>query len=338
MAARTQDQNLDSLLDTMANVVGILVVLVAVTQLSVGDAVERIREQHGAHADVAVEEVEAARARAEAVDARVGVAEGELEAFAASERRRGLLLEEIRPHVETLEAFEGRFEATPSSVAALEEQVRARAEAAALLSNAVGDAERKLSRLEALVAEVPAERRPKIARLPDPRPPPPSLQEVAFFCRYGHVAGLDLEGMKGMLRRGIRSALGDDRAIVFEDREWLVNLFQKRRFGAGNFYWAFREEQDVSFFADIRWIDESYGESVSDLRGGRSAFAEALARAGRAGHFARFYVWSDSFDVYLEARYVAEAAGWDVSWLAVDRGDEVGIDLLGRSRRPVLLD
>ena len=34
-------QNLDSLLDTMANVVGILIVLLAVTQMTVGDAMDR---------------------------------------------------------------------------------------------------------------------------------------------------------------------------------------------------------------------------------------------------------------------------------------------------------
>ncbi|MFP6605411.1 MAG: hypothetical protein VCC19_02445 [Myxococcota bacterium] len=37
------DQNVDSLLDTMANVVGILIVLMAVTQLTVNDAMKRIR-------------------------------------------------------------------------------------------------------------------------------------------------------------------------------------------------------------------------------------------------------------------------------------------------------
>ena len=39
----TDSQNLDSLLDTMANVVGILVVLMAVTQMTVNDAMKRIR-------------------------------------------------------------------------------------------------------------------------------------------------------------------------------------------------------------------------------------------------------------------------------------------------------
>jgi hypothetical protein len=42
---REESQNLDSLLDTMANVTGILVVLLAVTQISVGDAMARLREQ-----------------------------------------------------------------------------------------------------------------------------------------------------------------------------------------------------------------------------------------------------------------------------------------------------
>ena len=37
--------NLDSLLDTMANVTGIMIVLLAVIQLSVGDATERNSEQ-----------------------------------------------------------------------------------------------------------------------------------------------------------------------------------------------------------------------------------------------------------------------------------------------------
>ena len=42
-AVSAGDQNVDSLLDTMANVVGILVVLMAVTQMTVNDAMKRIQ-------------------------------------------------------------------------------------------------------------------------------------------------------------------------------------------------------------------------------------------------------------------------------------------------------
>ena len=62
----SEGQSLDSLLDTMANVVGILVVLVAVMQLAVGDAVERIVEE-GVLQSVTLPEVEAMEEEREAV-------------------------------------------------------------------------------------------------------------------------------------------------------------------------------------------------------------------------------------------------------------------------------
>ena len=55
--------SLDSLLDTMTNVVGILVILLAVTQLGVGDAVKRIR---GALVEVSSDEI--AQLQAQTVD------------------------------------------------------------------------------------------------------------------------------------------------------------------------------------------------------------------------------------------------------------------------------
>ena len=50
-----QSQNLDSLLDTMANVVGILVVVMAFTQIQVGEAVRRIHNSEVARARTAGE-------------------------------------------------------------------------------------------------------------------------------------------------------------------------------------------------------------------------------------------------------------------------------------------
>ena len=37
-------------------------------------------------------------------------------------------------------------------------------------------------------------------------------------------------------------------------------------------------------------------------------------------------------------RYIAEAEGFDVSWLAVDEENEVGIDLMGGRQQRVLID
>jgi hypothetical protein len=162
--------------------------------------------------------------------------------------------------------------------------------------------------------------------------------EIALFCRYDRLAHLDLAGMREMLRRGIRGALGDNVMPGFGDRSWLINLFDKRRFGSGNFYWEFEESEGPKLWAYIRWVDHGYGESVADLRNGESEFVRMLSEWTREGHYLRFYVWSDSYDIYLEARYLAEQMGWEVSWLPVPADEDVGMDLSGLTKTPVFLD
>ncbi|MDG2049694.1 MAG: hypothetical protein P8M78_05995 [Myxococcota bacterium] len=337
MAARSPDQNLDSLLDTMSNVVGILVVLVAVTQLSISDAVERITGERSALEPVSAEALALGAQQAEDIEAAIVAAQGELEVYQASAARAGVLAEELRPHVETLENLAGRLDTSDLiSERIVQQTLRHRGERDRL-SSEISDRRRRVQGLEALMGSVPEETRPKVARLPNPRTPPVGATESAVLCRYGRCALLDLAGMRGMLRLGIENALGTGGGFTYEDRPWLLNWFSKKTMGSGNYYWAFRED-DRAFFADIKWEDIGYGESSPELSKKDSAFVRGLSELGRDGRFLRFYAWSDSFEAYLEARYLAEQLGWDVSWLAIDEAEEVGINLVGRSKRRILLD
>ena len=337
MAARSPDQNLDSLLDTMSNVVGILVVLVAVTQLSIGDAVERITGERLASEPVSAETLAQRAQEAEEIEAAIVAAEGQLQAYPATAARSGVLVEELLPHVERLEELAGRLdieEVVPERIA--QQALRHRGEQDRL-SSEISDRQKRVQGLEALMGSVPEETRPKVARLPNPRTPPPGAKESAVLCRYGRCALLDLAGMRAMLRLGIENALGTGGGFTYEDRPWLLNWFSKKTMGSGNYYWAFRED-DRAFFADIKWEDVGYGETAMELSRPDSAFVEGLTDLGQKGRFLRFYAWSDSFEAYLEARYLAEQLGWDVSWLAIDESEEVGINLVGRSKRRILLD
>jgi hypothetical protein len=334
---RGNDQNLDPLLDTMANVVGILVMMVAVTQLSIGEAVERISDR-GAARIVPVEEMaEARREKAELENAIVN-AEGSLDALRATAKRRGMLLSEAEAALESLEAMAGRDDIvaleTREAVAALEREERDIEKLRAALTVQRD----RLLELDALIQDLPDETRPKIARLPNPHPPPAGANEIAFVCRYGRIQPIDLEEMRRMLRVGIAGALGSDRGVGWNDRPWLRNLFDKLRVGTENFRWRFGDSDESRLFADITWHDESSGETAGTLREGGSDHADELGRLARRGNFIRYYVWADSFDVYLEARYQAESAGFDVSWLVVDAKDDVGIDLRGSQRKPILID
>lgn len=337
MAARNQDQNLDSLLDTMSNVVGILVVLVAVMQLSVGEAVERIAAEQGQGESITAEDLARVSTQAEAVEAAVVMAEGELQAFDAEARRNGRLLEELQPHLDLVEGLAGRLEAEQLSIAALDRQtLRSRGEMQALEVD-ISERQRRIEGLEALVGTVPSETRPKVARLPNPRIPPAGAKEVAVLCRYGRCALLDLEGMRVMLNQGLENALGKTGNWEPADLPWAINLFNKQSMGSGNYYWDFRED-DRAFFADIKWSDKGHGENWEELSAVDSDFMGGLSGFDRRGRFLRFYVWSDSFEVYLEARYLAEQRGWDIGWLPIDESEEVGFRLLGGARRKVFLD
>lgn len=330
-------QSLDSLLDTMANVVGILVVLVAVMQLTVGDAVDRIVEE-GVREPATLPEVEKAEAAREELTTAVVAARGRLDALAPTEEREGILLEEAEILVEDLLELAGPeiLEATRNEE--LQQRIRETTDSLARLEGELEDRRKRLARLDEILATAPPETRPKVARLPDPRPPPAQAEELVFFCRYGRVTGVDPEAMVARLHVGVEDALGEDRPLVEADRPWLENLFRKELFGWQNFYWKFRDRGERALFADMAWRDPEVGERVRDLALPGSHLEERVREHDPKKTYIRFWVWSDSFEVYLEARYLAEAAGFDVAWTVVPGEEEVGVNLLGGSRTRVMVD
>ena len=332
-----EGESLDSLLDTMANVVGILVVLVAVMQLAVGDAVDRIVEV-GVREPATLPEVEEAERDQEAVAEAIVAARGKLEALPPSARREGMLLESVRPLLEELEGLAGAREFAFQDQESLDAKLAERRESVVLSRRAVAGQREELARLDLLWESSLLENRPKLARLPDPRPPPRGAEEIVFFCRYGRVAPVDRQQMLNALNVGVEKALGDFRVPGEEDRPWLYNFFTKQRVGWENFYWRVRDRGPQTLFADMAWRDENSGEQAGELRLPGNRLAGDFEKHDPGKEYVRFWVWPDSFEVYLEARYLAEAAGFDVAWTAVPAGEEVGSNLLGSTRSRALID
>ncbi len=335
------DQNLDPLLDTMANVVGILVMLVAVTQLSVVDSVDRIRDERAGR-EVSPQSVALAEREREQLEQALTEA-GERLAKLEPGGRAGLLLPDAAPLLDELVGLPGRAELRGLG----SQELRARVELGRIeleqTEQQIERGRKRAAELDELLRGLPTEPRPKIARLPDPRPPPTGSREIMFLCRYGRIAAVDPEGMLEVLRDGITRALGEARTPNWEDREeriWVQNLFDKGLIGRDGLRWDLREEQGASLFAGIRLHDLEQGESLLDLRLGDSEYAASLGVQSPREYYARYFVWPDSFDVYLEARYLAESRGYPVSWTALRPEENVGVALSGPSRqlRPVLVD
>ena len=330
-------QNLDSLLDTMANVVGILVVLVAVMQLAVGDAVDRIVEE-GVREPATLTEVEAAEAQRENLTGAIAALRDELDSLPPAPEKPGMLLDEAQPLLDALEALAGSNPMLAAELNELRQEIARKHDSVARRKERLAQQKKRLVQLEALLKNAPAAERPKVARLPDPRPPPKKTSELVFFCRYGRIVPIDTPALLARLYLGIEDALGKNRPVLEEDRPWLENLFRKELFGSQNFYWKFRGQSHRNLFADMVWRDKEEGEHAGDLRLEDNLLEATIQGQDPKKKYVRFWVWSDSFEVYLEARYLAEAAGFDVAWTVVPSDEEVGVDLLGHSRTRVMID
>ncbi len=291
----TDSQNLDSLLDTMANVVGILVVLMAVTQLSVHDAMQRIRtlEQEDA--------VAVGREGQEAERALAAIGALSLPAILDLARVRGLL-ERLR----VVPAAAGPQE--PAVVAA---DVASRTLQVRRLEVSLARERTELADLRIHLSDLAARPQPDHIelRLPDPRPAALNTERVVFLCRYGRVVDPSLDDLERELIQTLQRIPGS-----------VVDYFQQHDIGNAAFRWRVANRGTV---ARLDWRRTDNGETVNEAIQPGSAIRTALAGYDPKRHFIRFFVWSDSFDVYLETRRIAEEAGFAVGWEAKEAGRDL---------------
>ena len=92
-----------------------------------------------------------------------------------------------------------------------------------------------------------------------------------------------------------------------------VRYFASHDVGNKDLRWRFVDTA-AGQVARLDWRHEDAGETVAMLQAPESDFREALMHYAPGRRFARFYVWEDSFEVYLEARRIAEAAGFAAGW------------------------
>lgn len=328
MPTRTHDQNLDSLLDTMANVVGILVVLMAVTQLSLGDAVERLRERAGERAAATPDDLAEIVGQRDELLAESAQARSRIERYVDAPSF-GMTFAEARPLLDAYESLAGPSAAAGDLPSDAEiENVRV---AVARLEGAVRETEGDAESLLAILAEPAARAQPRTIRLPDPRPVPSGLEREFFFCRGGQVHVVDLRALEETLITGVRAATGHLSQVTVEraDIPWIVNHFKKEAITDQGYRWVF----DPALNAELVPTSAiAPGEDLAMLARPGSRTAAALAALDPRRQYVRFFVWPDSFDAYLAARQLAEERGLRVGWQEMRAGDNLRFDVLNTER------
>ena len=315
---------MDSLLDTMTNVVGILVIVLVVTQLGVGDAVSRITES----IKVDPEEFEAKKSKLVTLEETREQLKSEVAQLKKDvnqdEAKVSLELEQLKKkHSQELLDL-ANLKKKNLSVETVIEQAESekvkRKEIAAKIKNSLEE----VASLKAKLDQTPErEVLPgREMRLPDPRPAPPGLIPFRFICYNNRIypfndfvtlqkiANEKAKGLQGRLRIDPVKGIDPDRFIKDFSRPPIRNK---------------NVELEVTKHPDGRprisfTPLERGGASVRDIDRKGTRFNKDLAALDSSRYYLEFWVCGDSYDVYMSARAKAEALELAVGWLPQPTG------------------
>jgi hypothetical protein len=329
--------NMDSMLDTLTNVVGILVIVLVAVQLSSQEAAIRIAE---AVAKIDPAEIERRKAEAEAAS------KAREEALRALEEERGKskqdpaeLLEKLRKQLaqaeEDSEAEARKAEELEKKAAeAIEAAKAAEEKLAAELKALEEQSRRDTVRLDALRVEVEAARKidappVKEVRLPNPRPLPTrpdgkplKMEPVIVLCRGGR--GLPI--VDSLIRAKSEKRLGElvkarkldsDKDNWLEDAEGadaIIKLFNEKPPADRDFTLSIEVIQQRIF---ITLTPKPDGGETPD-EAAKGDFAEALTKTKPASIYFLYRVEPDCFEPYLQLRLMTDRAGFVAGWDPID--------------------
>ena len=343
--------SLDSLLDTLTNVVGILVILLSVTQLGVGEAVQKIAESDAVRPEAYDEALELLD---ELMKKRI-----ELEKLLAvyapeDDKLADLDLRILLKKIEDLEAslavlMEGKDERDLKllELRKLKEEAEKRLaehkKESEKAEKELSAAQELLAKLKAKLADAPAGgyRASTIITLPNPRKAPEGAQSLPVLCREGKVYFIDTINLQKDALKKIE-AIGKRRKLIFNpdvgvDQNIILAEFHKgRALDDDNFELKLTAAGRTPRLTFQRKKDA--GETAEDLRKGRSKFEQRIGRLDSRRFYLKFLVWPDSFEVYVEARKICAdrdlLAGWKAQTTKNEYSENLATDLVRFGPKP----
>lgn len=153
------------------------------------------------------------------------------------------------------------------------------------------------------------------------RKPKNATTRVLVECARGQIFFVDEEANAAKAK-----TLVEEWTIGAVEAESVPALFEARDVGDSTH--RVRAQQATR---GIAWVyqlrDRARGDDIEDLAKGRSDFAKLLDRAD--GSYIYFVVHDDSFDVFREARDLAQARGFATGWHPVEGDTPIRISSIG---------
>jgi len=313
--------SLDSLLDTITTVVGILIILLIVVQLGADSAVNRIVEERKKEDAEAMMEERTNRfekQRQDLLDEKKKVQEK----LASENKSQAKLVQEISQLENELAAKKKAMPPAPPKLQNLRQEKTK-------LDNDKKAIELKVKKVKGLLAKAPkpsGQTLSKEVSLPDPKPAPPKAKPFRFLCRDGKVYPLDDPRLISRVTQEIKKAgINPNKAKEYDGKKILAH-FAKAKPGDPFFLAKPRIDANKRIIFELQ-KKSAAGEDEEALVKPTSKYLAALKGISPKSHYLQFEVFEDSFAAYLSARDLASKRNFPAGWKPVSRGPDTDCTL-----------
>ncbi|WP_339683289.1 hypothetical protein [Gimesia maris] len=317
--------SLDSLLDTMTNVVGILVIMLTVTQLGVGEAVNRITSA------IEEEDMERAEQKVTELDELLKLEKEQLETVkeltadktTVNPEQQKELAEKLKKELEKLKEIQVNIEKLKKEIAERDKQVKS-------LEQSIVAKETELADIKAKLAKTPdpgPTPNAKIVNLPNPRDAPKEARAIDYVCRHGRIMRVDIPLLQNLALTAIaqsRLVTAPEQAI---DCDKLVKVFENKNVGNRDWRIKLKPVGGVPYL--VLELRDGRGDTSERLQKSSALFRQELQKINPRLFYLNFRVWSDSYDTYLVARQYADQKDVMAGWTALDGNSEFRVPLGG---------
>ncbi|MFK8114187.1 MAG: hypothetical protein AB8B91_18440 [Rubripirellula sp.] len=322
------DGGLDSLLDTMTNVVGILVLVLIVTQMSISEVVSRITAENTideAELEKLSQQLEIKRAEVDEleqilVDPLDIDAEKQREELAKKKELLDRRKKELAKKKQEQNEFSMRM-AEDRKLAEKNKQQIADTEAKRdELRTLITTSQERKEQLEAMLDKTPRVAAPADVQvsIPNPRPAPTGAKQFILVCADDRLHPVNVDYVRKDAEQKVKAIIAryslDRDPAKGIDPAAFAKHYEKLKEQDEFFNIEYFVERDR--YPRIRFIPrEGRGASSKEVANPRSRVrTKYLSQVDVSKYYARFYVLPDSYGVYMTSRRLFANAGMLAGW------------------------
>jgi len=312
-------------MDTLTNVVGILIIILILVQINVAESLRKIVSDLP---EVSAEEFHEIQEEAVTRAEEHSEMQTQIEAAREQLQRDSQELEQLQPQLATVETVIEQPDVPLLDLEKLLEKLEETRPGVEALRKELDKLMKERQRLLALLEETPDTETPvpKVVRIPESRPIPKNAVLQQYLIHDGKIYHLDLDAameqvLAEMRRAGRqleheRGRLDDGTRKTIYDQEKIVEYFRRRNLRQGDASIVISPNPYSTRLHLLLIPRENAGEPVERANSLMSPFLQKVRDYRGSSNVVWFLVLPDQFADYLAAREIVDEleipAGWDV--------------------------